>query len=164
MKTKIIVALVLLACAGPLSAQTCADPATASWPSLGGATLSGTTCDADTTAPSYCAGNFDAPGPAYVIQSTFDGTRTFTNLNLNGGQAGFDPVIYVTPVSAGCGTDGPCIATGDSSANILSADVPDGDWFIIVTAATINAPGACGDFALASDGNVPVELHTFEII
>lgn len=165
MKTAVLIAsTLLLACTAPLMAQTCAAPASVAFPSAGGATLAASTCGGDTTAPAYCAGNFDAPGPAYVFQATFDATRTFSALNLDGGAAGFDPVIYLSQVAAGCGTDAPCGATGDSTVDVLSADIPDGDWFIIITAATINGPGACGSFSLVSDGNVPVELRSFEII
>src|SRR5690606_21544357 len=146
----------LLACAVPVMAQTCASPEPVLFPSAGGATLSGSTCGGDTTAAGYCAGNFDAPGPAFVFEATFDATRHFTHLDLNGGAAGFDPVVWMSLVAGGCGTNAPCGTTGDSATDVLSADIPDGDWIIIITAATINGPGACGDFTLASDGNVPV--------
>lgn len=156
-------ATALLAGTTPLFGQTCAAPATAVWPSPGGATLSATTCGGDTTAAGYCAGNFDAPGPAFVIQSTFDATRTFSTLDLNGGGAGFDPVIYMTAVADGCGTNAACGPTGDATVDVLTGDVPDGDWFIIVTAATVNGPGACGTFDLLSDGSLPIELQSFDI-
>ena len=165
MKTCLLVAsTMLLACAAPLMAQTCASPASVAFPTLGGATMSGTTCGGDTTAAGYCAGNFDAPGPAFVFQATFDGTRTFTNLNLDGGAAGFDPVIYMSAVADGCGTNAACGPTGDSTVDVLTGNVPDGDWFIIITAATVNGPGACGPFTLASNGNLPVDLQSFDII
>ena len=145
------------------SAQTCAGPF--SWqPPAAGNTISGDTCGQDTTAAGYCAGNFDAPGPAYVIQSTFDGTRTFGTINLNGGGAGFDPVIYMTAVAGGCGTNAACGPTGDSTVDVQTGDVPDGDWFIVVTAASINGAGACGTFDLISDGSFPVSLQEFSVM
>ncbi len=157
-------ATLLLAGTTPLLAQTCAAPAPVAFPNNGGATLSGTTCGGDTTAAGYCAGNFDAPGPAYVFQATFDDTRTFTHIDLDGGAAGFDPVVYLSPVASGCGTNGPCSATGDATVDLLAGDIPNGDWFIVVTAATINGPGSCGIFTLTSDGSVPVGLRSFEIL
>lgn len=146
------------------SAQTCAGP-TAWQPDAGGLpTISGDTCGQDTTAAGYCAGNFDAPGPAYVIQSTFDASRTFTNINLDGGAAGFDPVVYMSAVAGGCGTNAACGPTGDSTVDVLTGDVPDGDWFIVVTAASINGAGACGAFTLASNGTFPVSLQEFTVM
>lgn len=145
------------------SAQTCAAPF--GWqPPPGGNTIPGDTCGQDATAAGYCAGNFDAPGPAYVVQSTFDASRTFTNINLDGGAAGFDPVIYMSAVSGGCGTNAACGPTGDSTVDVLTADVPDGDWFIVVTAASINGAGACGAFTLASNGTFPVSLQEFTVM
>ena len=146
------------------SAQTCGGPVEWQPDAAGLPTITGTTCGQDVTAAGYCAGNFDAPGPAYVIQSTFDGTRTFTNINLDGGAAGFDPVIYMSAVAGGCGTNAACGPTGDSTVDVLTDDVPNGDWFIIVTAASINGPGACGDFTLASNGSFPVSLQEFSVM
>jgi len=140
-------------------AQTCASPA--NWnPPPGGDSVSGTTCGGDTTAAGYCGGNLEAPGPAFVIQKTFDGDRTFTNITLTGG-SGYDAVMYVSPTSDGCGTNAPCTATGDPGSPIGSADIPDGTYYIIITAATFDSPGACGTFTLSSD--VPVTLQTFTV-
>lgn len=147
------------------SAQTCAGPD--SWqPSAAGDPdiMGATTCGQDTTAAGYCGGNFDAPGPAYVIQSTFDASRTFSAIDLNGGAAGFDPVVYMSAAAGGCGTNAACGPTGDSTVDVLTADVPDGDWFIVVTAASINGPGACGGFDLLSDGSFPVSLQEFSVM
>jgi len=124
--------------------------------------LSGTTCGGDTTAAGYCGGNLDAPGPAYVMHSFFSDNRTFTNIQLTGG-AGYDAIMLLSPVSAGCGTNAPCIATGDAASPISSTDVPNGDDFLIITAATFDIPGQCGTFTIAADGVFPVELTDFTV-
>lgn len=145
------------------AAQSCVGPL--AWqPDPGGTpVISGTTCGGDTTAGAYCAGNQDAPGPAYVLQSTFSASRTFSTITLGGGAAGFDPVVYMSAVSGGCGTNAPCGPSGDTGFPIATADVPDGDWFIIVTAASIDAADSCGAFTVTSDGSFPVTLQDFTV-
>ena len=142
-------------------AQTCAAPATFQAPPSGGS-VAGTTCGGDTTAAGYCGGNLDAPGPAFVFQINLDGVRVFNNFSLIGG-AGYDAVMYVSPTSGGCGTNAACTATGDTGAPIPSGDIPDGSYYLIVTAATFDGPGSCGTFTLSTDGNIPVELQSFTI-
>lgn len=141
-------------------AQTCASPLSWHPGSTGAAT--GTTCAGDTTAAGYCGGNLDAPGPAYVMQATFAPNRTFSTISLQGG-SGYDAVIYVSAAAEGCGTNAACIATGDSGAPILSGNIPDGDYYIIVTAATFDNPGSCGTFTLSSDGSLPLVLTGFTV-
>lgn len=146
----------------PAIAQTCGGPAAWQPDATGTPTVTGTTCGGDTTAAQYCAGNLDAPGPAYVIQSTFAATRTFTAISLTGG-AGYDAVMYMSPSAAGCGTNAGCTATGDPGAPIPSGDVPDGSFFLIVTAATFDAAGSCGTFTFTADGSFPVTLQDFTV-
>jgi len=135
----------------PVMAQTCAAPDTFQ-PPPGGESLPGTTCGGDTTATGYC-GSFPAPGPAYVIESTFAGNRTFQNLILTGAP-GFDAVIYISSVADGCGTNAACVPPDQ---------IPDGTFFIIVTAAPQDPSGACGAFTLTVDGSFPVTLQTFSV-
>lgn len=148
------------------TAQTCASPL--AWhPGAQDASFAATTCGGDTTAPGYCGGNFDAPGPAYVLRTTFAPGRTGTTLALGGGAAGFDPVLYFSAASSPCGSNAACGATTDTSTPIRIADnnsdVPNGDWFIAITAASIDAAGACGPFTLTTNGNLPVSLQSFSI-
>jgi len=135
----------------PVMAQTCVAPESFQ-PPPAGASLSGTTCSGDTTAPGFC-GSIAAPGPAYVIESNFSANRTFQNIGLTGG-GGFTPVIYVSSLSDGCGTNAPCIPLDQ---------IPDGTYFIIVTAAPDDVPGACGAFSLTVDGSFPVTLQMFSV-
>ena len=140
------------------NAQTCTAPQI--WqPPPAGDTLTGSTCGGDTTATGYCNGQFTAPGPAFIAQGNFTSSRTFTNVNSLAGP-GFDLMIYVSAVAAGCGTNAPCVANG---ASVASDEIPDGAYFIIVTAASFDAAGQCGTFTLTSDGSFPVELQSFSI-
>ena len=135
----------------PVMAQTCVAPDSFQ-PPPAGASLSGTTCGGDTTATGYC-GSMAATGPAYVIESTFSANRTFQNIALTGGP-GFNAVIYVSSLSDGCGTNAACVPPDQ---------IPDGMYFIIVTAAPDGAQGACGPFTLTVDGSFPVTLQAFSV-
>ena len=143
---------------GAANAQTCTAPQT--WqPPPAGDTMTGSTCGGDTTASAYCGGQFAAPGPAFIVQGTFAPSRTFTAINSIA-SPGWDLMMYVSAVSAGCGTNAPCVASGVS---VASDEIPDGDYFIVVTAASFDANGQCGTFTLTSDGSFPVELQGFSI-
>jgi hypothetical protein len=133
------------------SAQTCTSPV-AFQPPPGGASVTGETCDGDTTATGYC-GNFPAPGPAYVFQATFTSARTYTNLEVAGATSAFQPVIYVSSVADGCGTNAACV----------TPPIPDGQYYIVVTASAADGAGACGSFTLSADGSLPVTLQTFTV-
>ena len=142
------------------SAQTCASPAAWQPDASGAPTVSATTCGGDTTATLYCGGNFDAKGPAYVIRSNFGSTRTFSAITGSGTPL----AVYVVPVANGCASGGACQTTGDTvSAAIPTGQIPDGNYYIIVTAASSSASGTCGDFVLTSDGTFPVSLKSFSI-
>jgi len=157
-------AVLLVTASSGLHAQTCVSPQI--WqppPEPFQPTLVATTCGGDTTATAYCAGNQSAPGPAYVFHSTFAANRTFTTIALSGGAAGFDPVMYMSAFASGCGTNAACGPSGDTGFPIASADVSDGDWYIIVTAASIDAAGACGSFGISSNGSFPVTLTNFTV-
>jgi hypothetical protein len=168
MKRNLLVATLGALIAGAFSvsasAQTCASPLV--WqPLAGGGSAPGTltTCGGDTTATSYCAGNQSAVGPAMVFHSTFSASRTFTAITLSGGAAGFDPVMYMTAFANGCGTNAACGPSGDTGFPIGTADVTDGDWYIIVTAAGIDAANSCGAFGLSTNGTFPVTLQNFTV-
>lgn len=149
-------------------AQTCASPQLWQPDGAGAPTISGTTCGGDTTAGGYCGGNFDAPGPAYVIKSSFASPHTATSMTLSGGAAGFDPVIYMSAASSPCGANAACGATTDTGTPINvtdgTGDVQNGEWYIIVTAASIDGANACGAFTLTANGTFPVSLQNFDVI
>jgi hypothetical protein len=135
----------------PALAQTCADPATFQ-PPPGGGTATGTTCGGDTTATGYC-GNLAAPGPAYVFEVVVSATGTYNTLSVTG-NAGFDPVIYLSDIADGCGTNAACVP---------QTPIPPGSYFLIVTARPTDSNGSCGLFTLTADGSLPVTLQSFTV-
>jgi hypothetical protein len=130
-------------------------------PPAAGDTINATTCGQETNnGGGFCGGNFDAPGPAYVIQSTFSATGTYQNVAVSN-PTGFTPAIYVTST---CGQNGACVATGDGSNPLTNPAIPDsGTFYIIITAANFDQAGACGTFTLTADGSFPVQLQSFTV-
>jgi hypothetical protein len=146
------------------SAQTCAAPEAWRPPPAGDARAVDTCNGDDSGAALMCGGTQDRVGPVYVFRTTFAPQRTFTTVTISGGGAGFDPVMFMTPAAGGCGANQEtCNPSGDTGFPIASADVPDGDWLILVTAFGQNAPGTCGPVALSSNGSSPVTLTGFTI-
>lgn len=144
----------------PLQAQTCAAPQ--AWqPGTDGLPLfAGSTCSGENNnGGGFCAGSFPAPGAAFILQLHLGPNRTFNQITVQGG-VGVGQTIYVSSISAGCGTDAACVASGTT---IRSQDVPDGDWYFVVTADASAANGSCGTFTLTSDGSLPVALQAFSI-
>jgi hypothetical protein len=167
MKPKLLVTAfgVVAACAvgAPASAQTCASPQ--AWqPDVLGETLVGDTCAGDNTATNpFCGSAHARPGPIYVVRSTFNAGRTFTSITTGGATATFNPVIYFTSAAGGCGANQETCTISGGDVPITSADVPDGDWLIMVSAADIDPDGACGTFQLISNGSFPVTLTNFTV-
>ena len=156
--TRSVVAIAVSASVGA-QAQTCSSPVI--WHGGGQPALSGTTCGQETNnGGGFCGGNFDAPGPAYVLQATFEPPGKWTSVMVSGA-SGFTPAIYVTST---CGQNGACVATGDGQNPVPNSAIPDnGTLYIIVTAASFDQAGACGPFAITTDGSFPVELQTFSV-
>lgn len=167
MKHKLLVAAfgVVAACAvsASASAQTCASPQAWQPPAAGGS-LPGTTCGGDNTATNpFCGSAHARPGPIFVVRSTFNGGRTFNSITVSGATATFNPVLYFTAAAGGCGANQETCTISGGDVPITSADVPDGDWLIMVSAADIDPDGACGNFTITSDGSFPVTLTNFTV-
>jgi hypothetical protein len=124
------------------------------------------TCTGDNSGASLiCGGVHDRVGPMYVLRSTFvNANQTATQVTLSGGGPGFDPVMYMTSASGGCGANQEtCFPSGDTGFPMSVVGIPDGDWLILVTAFDQNAPGSCGQVALGTNGSFPVTLEHFSI-
>ena len=168
MKNKLFVAALSAVAMGAVSmsvsAQTCASGDV--WqPPAAGDFRSVDTCTGDATGSALmCGGTQDRVGPVYVFHSNFSASRTFTTITLSGAAAGFDPVMFMTPAAGGCGANQEtCNPSGDTGLGMATADVPNGDWLIFVTAFGQNAAGTCGPITITSDGSFPVTLTNFTV-
>lgn len=148
---------------GSAFAQTCAAPAVwqprSQWV---GVPVSGTTCGHETGLVSICSGGQGMPGQAYVARLTTDGAAVFSQITFTGG-AGYTISAYLVPVAEGCVNDAACTTVGDGTTPILHSDIPPGDYFLMISGADFDAPGACGSFVVAIDGNLPVALKRFTV-
>lgn len=155
--------LIAIGASAPANAQTCAAPyAWHPWSTgQGGVALTGTTCGHEAGIIAVCQDAFGAPGAAFVAGIAVADDATFTAIDATGGP-GYTLAMYLIPVANGCGNF-PCTTTGDATTDLLHIDIPAGDYYLIVTGADFDAAGACGDFALVTNGNLPVALQAFSL-
>lgn len=145
-----LLAILLVFAGAPALAQTCATPVTFPDPVL--PDMTGNTGWGEFGLPLVC-GQFLAPGPSFVFRINFDGW-TSTQMVLEGGAPGFNPVMYVTDGAQACGV-GACRAAGSVGVPILTADLPAGTHWLIVTAGEFDPPDSQGAFMLSRDGQPP---------
>lgn len=144
------------------SAQTCASPAAWQPDSAGSPPLTGTTCGAETGIISACQGGFGSPGAAFVARIDVTAAGSYDNIAFTGG-AGYTIVSYLVPEATGCNVDGACTTVGDGTTPMLHTDTPPGSYYLIITGADFDAPGACGPFTATADGSLPVTLKSFSV-
>lgn len=154
-----VVALALPLAAG---AQTCAAPQAWQTDQSGQPALAGTTCGHEAGIVSVCQGGFTAPGQAYIATVGIADAGTFTTITFGGG-GGYTISAYLVPIASGCNADAACTTVGDASTPMLHADIPEGQYFLILTGADFDAAGSCGPFTATPNGTLPVELRTFTI-
>jgi hypothetical protein len=122
--------------AGEAGAQTCGSPLTMAPDSI----VETTSCSGQP----FAGGGVSGPGA--VLDFTLDHPSSVTfgvAANL------FSPSVCV--VNAGeCATD-TCLATGEAGAPVTLDALPEGSYWVIVTASPFDAPGACGMFELVND-------------
>lgn len=141
--------------------QTCASPAI--WQPMPSAIdFSGTTCGHEKGLISICQGGFGMPGEAYVARIFVDDFGTYSSITFQGG-AGYTISAFLVPVSDGCMNDAPCTTTADGTTPMSHADIPPGEFYVIITGADFDPPGACGPFTVLRDGSFPVTLQHFSI-
>lgn len=132
-----------------LHAQSCTMPFL--WqPDVVHPSFDGTTCGGSHVADSLCGGLFGNPGPNFVVH--FFLHPSTTQITLTGGQAGFDPAIFLSNSFDGC-SGGPCLASGDAGTPMQVGDLPSGTYFLTVAAADFDAPDSCGNFQLSMNGD-----------
>lgn len=149
-------------------AQTCAAPNTTWHPDTTGTPpLQGNSCNLETSFLTYCDQGGSATGSAYVGRVTSAAAGTYTQVTVGSNAAVFTAILGVIPVAQGCaqapiaGDTGHCITA--SSLAVQHANIPDGDYYFIVTKADFDADGACGDFTLTANGTLPVSLQNFTV-
>jgi hypothetical protein len=124
------------------------------------ASVADTTCGHETGITGLCAAT-NAPGQAFVAVVTIDAAGTFTDIVFSGG-AGYTIATGLVPVASGCG-DQPCTTVGDGTTHMLHTDIPPGQYYLIVTGADFDTPGACGPFTMSVNGSFPVTLQAFSV-
>jgi len=145
------------------TAQTCAAPFVGWNPNTAGSPdLTGTTCGHETGIISVCQGAGGAPAQAFVAQLNIAAAGTFTDISFTGG-AGYTISAYLVATSLGCNADASCTTVGDNTAHMLHSDIPPGSYFLILTGADFDSPGACGTFTVHANGTLPVSLQNFTV-
>jgi hypothetical protein len=135
--------------------MTCRLAAACLFGSFAGATLA-QTCGSPLPLPpggmvetTSCGQMFDGgavSGPGAVLDFTLEHPSSVT-FGVFASQ--FTPSVCVLP-AGDCGT-GTCIATGDAGRPASVDPLPEGSYWVIVTASPFDAPGACGLFELVND-------------
>lgn len=147
--------LLVRACASTLAlsfasanAQTCPAPVSMQWITN---QFSAQTCNGEAAGLSLCNASLTTNAPAFIATVRV-GEGATAELSLGG--VGALPMIMVL-VGPGC-EDGACV-TGDPSTPISLAEVPPGEYDLVVTTnPAIGAPDACGAFTLAYAGDFGV--------
>jgi len=109
-----------------------------------------------------CQGASGAPAAAFVAIVNIAAAGTFTNIDFTGG-SGYALAAYLVPQANGCNSDGPCQTVGDETADMLHIDAPPGTYYLIITGADFDSPGACGTFTAQANGSLPVQLQSFTV-
>src|SRR5688500_16028306 len=130
---------------GAAVAQTCEIPQTLRSDPL----QSASTCSGDLSIASVCNGQIPIHGPVYVWRLQVGAGATAV-LQLLGAEPGFNPVGYLVAADVPCGAGG-CYGHVDPMLDL--ANVPPGDYHVIVAASAWDAPGACVSYSLSVDGD-----------
>lgn len=148
-------------------AQTCASPVAWTPGQNGAPAYSGDLCTGgETGILSLCEQAQDAHGHAYVLRFTSSNAATYTTITIN--NTGFTAYMALvnTSVAGACnggGDTGHCATTGDINTPIQHANVPPGDYYLIVSNSGADQNTACGPFTIDINGT-PVMLQSFEVI
>jgi len=143
------------------NAQSCAAPIIWRSDPTGSPPMGADLCAFPDSVALYCdfldsAGKNDA-----IYQFTLVAGFTSTSVQVAGGTAGFNPVIFL--YNGACATGSGCVVSGDTTNPLPLTGVAPGAYFLAASAAPSDATGACGAVTLASNGFIPVELQSFDI-
>lgn len=100
----------------------------------------------ETTSCSQPFGGGAVSGPGAVLDFTLEHPSAVT---FGAFANQFTPSVCLLP-AGDCGM-GTCIATGDAGRPASFDALPEGSYWVIVTASPFDAPGSCGVFELMND-------------
>lgn len=148
---------------GVVFAQTCAAPSLWTPDAGGNPPQAGTTCGQADSVSLFCGALDSAGKPDVVYRLTFSAARSASAITVGGGGAGFTPIAVL--YSDGCIFADACTQTGDGTSPLPTtvAAVPNGQYFLTISAAPFEAVGACGAYTLATNGTFPVSLQNFSV-
>lgn len=143
-------------------AQTCASPMAWHPGEKGNIRILDTTCGHETGIISVCQTSFGAPGEAYIALIVVEDLASFTDITITGG-TGYTYAAYLVPAASGCNSDAACTTSASGNITLKHLNIPAGRYYLIITGADFDSPGACGQFSLLSNGSLPIALQSFDI-
>ncbi len=147
-------------------AQSCAAPGSWIPGAAGDPPLTGTTCGGTNEFVSLCSlGTSDNPHPERiyrVVLAAAGPARTATSIAVGGGDASFTPLAGLYGGDCNNGSDN-CQQIAAGGETFPLGAIPAGTYWLAVTAASFDAPNACGAFTLTTNGTFPVSLQNFSV-
>ena len=159
LSTLVISLASLAATSGTAFAQTCASPLPIT--SQGGphGVVSGDTCTATNTLPSY--GGTTSPQNEIVYSFVAQSANAQISIVQNGGFAGSTGAVFLLPA---CTASTDPIAFGFPGSPMVVNGLTNGQTYYVVATADPGGPNAgCGQFTATVTGTLPVELKKFSV-
>lgn len=151
---RVLFASIALAFGANAMAQTCASPL----PIQSDSAVSGDTCTASNTLPTYGG----TPSPQSEIIYSFVAQGANASISLAHTGAPFGATMFVMPSPCSLATDP--IALGDFTTPMAVNGLTDGaTYYVIITADPGGPNAACGPFTATVTGTLPVELQSFSV-
>jgi hypothetical protein len=156
----------IFGCSTAFAQQTCAAPGSWIPDATGNPALVGDTCGGSSEFISLCQlGTSDNPHPERiyrVVLAAAGPARTATSVTVAGGNASFTPLAGIYGGDCNNNSDN-CAQVAAAGESFPLAAVAAGTYFLAVTAASFDAPNACGPFTLTTNGTFPVSLQNFSV-
>jgi len=161
------IATLALTVSGAVFAQSCGSPLGFNTPAAA-PVATGNTCTGANNLGTLC-GLFNSPENDDVYQFTIGGTHTSTSITLTTTSSTFNPAIALLSATCGGGTsctdvaDSNTVSAGGATSGevLATGSLAAGTYFMVVSASP--GTGTCGDYNLASNGTLPVELQKFSV-
>lgn len=147
-----LLATLLASTCVPAGAQTCASPLTWQWQE--GIPLTIDTCAGEHVADGFCNGSHSSPGPVVTVRLYYDpACMAISQIAMSGGQAGFNPVLYLSNGMQDC-AQGNCVGFADTSTALEWSGYAAGDYTLNITAHELDQADACGPVSLTLVGQL----------